>query len=106
MKKLRTYNFSEAHQARLLKGLLEQRGIPCLIRNERLLTAMGEIPFVECFPELWVLNDEDYPIARSIADDWQQPPPSEGAEWTCPRCGEAVDGDLGECWNCGCPRDE
>jgi len=106
MKKLRTYHFSEAHQARLLKGLLEQRGIPCLIRNERLLTAMGEIPFVECFPELWVLNDEDYPIARSIADDWQEPPPAGRADWICPRCGESVDGDLGECWNCGCPMEE
>ena len=35
-----------------LRNLLETAGIACQIRNDRLSGALGEIPFVECWPEL------------------------------------------------------
>ena len=37
-----------------LRNLLESEGIACLVRNDRLAGVIGEIPFVECWPELWV----------------------------------------------------
>ena len=43
----------------LVRGLLEQAGIACLVKNERLSGALGDIPFLECEPELWVLNEAD-----------------------------------------------
>ena len=42
-----------------LRNVLEQAGIACYVRNERLGGAVGEIPFVECWPELWVLRNGD-----------------------------------------------
>ena len=42
------------------KNLLASEGIPSEIRNEHLGSIMGEMPFVETWPELWVVNDLDF----------------------------------------------
>ena len=70
MKKLHTFTLADRAQAGLLKELLEREGIACLIRNEQLFAALGEIPFLECFPELWVVDNEVWPRARMLLDNW------------------------------------
>jgi hypothetical protein len=50
----------------LLKGLLDEEEIPYEMRNEGLSVAMGEIPFTECMPEIWIINDEDFPKAQEL----------------------------------------
>ena len=40
-------------------SLLEAAGIQCLIRNHYLGGGVGELPVNECWPEVWVLHDED-----------------------------------------------
>ena len=57
----------------LVRGLLEQAGIECLTKNEQLAGALGEIPFLECEPELWVLHDEDLPRAQQILANHNAP---------------------------------
>ena len=59
----------------LLKGLLEQEGIPCLIKNEYLLSAIGDLPPAECYQELWLLGANDYPRAREIYESWKTATP-------------------------------
>jgi hypothetical protein len=39
----------------------------CETRNEYLSVASREIPFTECYPELWILNDEDYPRPKRFS---------------------------------------
>lgn len=62
----------------LLKGLLEQAAIPCLIKNESLAIAIGDLPPAECFQELWLLDAADYSRAKAIYESWQTatPPPT------------------------------
>jgi hypothetical protein len=104
MRKLHTFSLADRAEAGLLKDLLEQEGIACLVRNEQLFAALGEIPFLECCPELWVIDDEVWPRARLLLDNWlKQEAPV--ASWTCPSCGEALEGQFGACWKCGKPRD-
>lgn len=88
-----------------LKNLLEQYGIRCLIKNEPLSGALGEIPFVDCWPELWVIVDEQADEAsRLIAEQQQEPRTS--APWRCKRCGETVEGQFAVCWQCGSARED
>ena len=101
MKKLLSFAFNERVQAGLLKELLEQEGIRCLIRNEQLFSAMGEIPFLECLPELWVVDDEVYPRARQLLQNWLKDAQAESGTWRCPQCGETHEGQFGACWQCG-----
>ena len=80
----------------IVKGLLEEADIPYLIRNEYL--SAGEAPFIS--PELWIMNDEDYPRAKEIVDAWQNAEIENHGPWVC-RCGETVEGQFTSCWKCG-----
>jgi hypothetical protein len=101
MKKLHAFGIGERPLALLLKELLEGEGIACLLRNEELFAAMGEIPFIECLPELWVVDDEIYPRARVLLDGWLQTDEHKAEPWVCPGCGERLEGQFGACWKCG-----
>lgn len=104
MLKLITFSPHERPLAGLLKERLEQEGIACLLRNEELFAAMGEIPFVELTPELWIIDDDVLPRARLLLDGWLRPPDGT-PPWTCPECGEELEGQFGACWKCGHQRD-
>lgn len=82
-----------------LRNVLEAAGIPALIRNDRLLGVMGEIPFTECWPELWVRNEGDILRARALIDAELQAPLA-AESWTCGQCGENLDGQFSDCWRC------
>ena len=81
------------------KNLLEAEGIPCQIRNEHLGSIVGEMPFVETWPELWVVNDLDFDRATQLITDADAESPS--APWRCRKCGEENEGQFAACWNCG-----
>lgn len=100
MKKLYTFTLAEQAQAGLIKDLLEKEGIACIIKNEQLFAALGEIPFLECAPQLWVVDDEVWPRAKLLLDGWLRE--DQNAEtWICPSCGEQLEGQFGSCWKCG-----
>ena len=101
MKKLFVFSYWERLQAGLLKEILAQEGIECTLRNDQLSSALGEIPFVECSPELWVVDDEAYPRAKLFLDAWLKNDSSAGDHWSCPACGEDCGGQFGACWSCG-----
>jgi hypothetical protein len=84
------------------KNLLESEGIACRIKNEHLGSIVGEMPFVEVWPELWVINDLDVDRARQLIDE-DITAESPGVTWKCKRCGEENEGQFGACWNCGRP---
>lgn len=88
-------------QAGMLKGLLEGNGIACEIRGEYLSMATGELPFVECYPELWVWEDEDFKRAKEILAEWDSKEVSEHGNWICKECGEENEGQFSLCWRCG-----
>ena len=84
------------------RNLLESEGIACQIRNQHLSPLAGEIPFVEVWPELWVVNDLDFNRARELIDAAVSDE-SPQAPWRCRHCGEENEGQFGACWNCGKP---
>ncbi len=88
----------------LLQGLLEQNGIRCVMRNEQTAMASGAIPFTDTWPELWVLNEADTAKAQELLNQWQSASTSSSEPWTCPNCGEEVEGQFTACWNCSKPR--
>jgi hypothetical protein len=89
-----------AVQAAHVVNVLRAAGIRAEVRNTSLAGALGEIPWSECAPQVWVLDDLEHARARQIVDDLRRPPPT-GAPWTCARCGEWSEVQFGECWRCG-----
>jgi hypothetical protein len=83
-----------------LRNLLESAGIACVVRNERLSGALGELPLFDCWPELWVVRNGDQLRARGLVDCALRRPGVRGPDWQCPRCGELVEAQFDECWQC------
>jgi len=82
-----------------LRNLLEAAGIACFVRNDGLGGAVGEIPFLECWPELWVCESGQALRARGLIDEALRPR-APFDPWDCERCGERIDGQFSECWRC------
>lgn len=84
------------------KNILQSEGIECEIRNEHLGSILGEMPFPDVWPQLWVKNDLDYDRARQLLQaDAQDESPAN--PWRCKNCGEDNEGQFAACWNCGKP---
>lgn len=101
----RLYTSHNGLLAGFLRSTLQEHGIACVLKNEFLGGAAGEIPPTECWPELWVVEDADYAHAKAILETTVgfDLPPAEN--WQCPRCGEALEGQFLACWRCGLSRD-
>lgn len=85
------------------RNLLETEGIRCVVRNELLSSAMGELPPAECQIEVWVLRDDDAERAEQLVRLGSQPTAGVSA-WRCPDCGESADAQFSQCWHCGAER--
>jgi hypothetical protein len=82
------------------KNLLVSEGIPAFLKNEHFSSIMGEVPFQEVWPELWVENDLDYDRALQLINSAKIAEESPSTPWKCPRCGEENEGQFAACWNC------
>ncbi len=83
-----------------VKNLLEAAHIPCELRNEYAAGGVGELSFIDAWPELWV-NYEDVALAKELINDQQLPLVK---EWRCV-CGEINGPAFSSCWACqaDCP---
>jgi hypothetical protein len=85
----------------VLRNMLQQAGIPCVIRNEALAGLLGTTPFNA---ELWVERDEDCEKAQGLYKAWCEPVTETVQIWTCVTCGQQLDVQFDSCWQCGAQR--
>ncbi len=86
-----------------IKDILEEEGINCMIKNLNLSGGVGEIPPIECWPEVWIMEYVDYYRANSIVEDLLKESTEYQTSWIC-KCGEKIEGQFTDCWNCGTAR--
>ncbi|GFO55459.1 hypothetical protein GMSM_24660 [Geomonas sp. Red276] len=82
----------------IFQNVLKGHGIRCWTKNEFLSAGAGQLPPIECWPQLCV-DDEDFAEAKRIVDEALTV--RDLAAWTCESCGEEIEGQFTECWNCG-----
>lgn len=85
-----------------LKNVLATFGIKCVMKKMDLISAAGQLPPTECWPELWVVEDEKVVKAKAILKKTLAPLASVKKVWVCKNCAENIEGQFSECWNCGC----
>jgi hypothetical protein len=96
----RVWSGASLHDTTHFKNLLEHAGIDCLIKNRELGGGLGDLPVLDCAPELWVLRDAQEPEAvallrEALAERAGAP------HWCCSRCGERNEAQFAACFNCG-----
>ena len=92
------YSASSISLVSTYQNILEGNGIRCRIKNEFLSAGSGEIPFTECWPQLFV-DDADFAEAKRIVEGALSV--KEMIAWKCGSCGEEIEGQFTECWKCG-----
>ena len=84
----------------LVNSLLEEAGLHTVLRNWE-GSNIVEVPIPVIYPNICVLNGEDYARAKEMIEAFMDGSTAEGQEWVCTECGESVGHQLCECWNCG-----
>ena len=94
----RVYRAPSLLQVAHARNVLVMAGIRCEFRNQYLAGALGDLPMMETWAQLYVDDaDESFALsvlARAVAV-------STGAPWTCAACGEQMEPQFTQCWRCG-----
>src|SRR5262245_66641978 len=91
-----------APEAHLVKGFLESNGITAVVRGEFLTSGWGELPLDVC--SVWIEDDRQYDRAQSLLVAFltgNHAREFRVRDWRCPKCGEQLEGQFTDAWNCG-----
>ena len=67
-----------------LRNVLGLHEIDCVTRKLDLAAGAGELPPVECWPELWIIDDRRLAEAKAILKKTLAPLESVKKPWVCP----------------------
>ena len=99
----RIYRAQSSLDVAHIRNVLIAAGIQAQVRNEFLQGAMGDLPLMEIWPQLWV-DDIDEPRAlRAILSAEKA---AAGSPWNCSCCGETLEPQFLSCWHCGTDRSD
>jgi hypothetical protein len=94
----RVYRAPTLLQVAHARNVLVAAGIACELRNQYLAGAMGELPLIETWPQLYVDDADELPALRALARAAAAPA---GEAWVCPGCDELLEPQFTTCWRCG-----
>ena len=101
----KVFEHPASHEVGHYESILQSHGIATFIRNQNVSSLVGEVPFTSAYPELWVVDNEDYDAAISLLSEYRRSLPAGlTSDWVCATCREAVPGSFSSCWNCNSSR--
>ncbi len=86
-------------EAKIIKDLLDGSNIDNKIMNEHAIGAVGELPFIQTYPEIWLTKEEDFLRAKELIGTFVSSP--NHPDTHCSKCGESIPSNFELCWNCG-----
>ena len=98
MKKI--YSAANLMEAQIMLDLLGHAGIRARLFNEHAQGGLGEISFIQAYPEVWVINDNDLERGLAVANNYDSSPIETGIV-ICRACGEENPRNFQLCWHCG-----
>jgi len=98
----RLYSAASLPEAHLVRGLLAAAGIEARVLNEYAGGALGELPFAEVAPSVWIEAERDLTRARQVVATYENAASMPGS-MRCSTCGEENPRDFAICWQCQRP---
>lgn len=95
----RIYQAGDLPEAYLIADLLRQDGLDVTIMNEHARGGMGDLPFTETYPEVWLVCEADWNRAQVVLDRFRSAPYTKVV--FCTECREENPGTFEICWKCG-----
>lgn len=97
----RAYIAADPVDAHIVRGMLEAQGLHAVVKGDIAWSARGETPLTDdTAPAVWV-REEDLQSARELIESQHR---AGGSDWKCRKCGERLEGQFTQCWNCGAVR--
>ncbi|MGV8934059.1 MAG: DUF2007 domain-containing protein [Gallionellaceae bacterium] len=96
----RIYSAANLMEAHIILDLLRHAGINARLFNENAQGAVGEIPFANAYPDIWVINDDDALRGKAVVIQYEHAPIDTGIV-VCNACGEENPRNFQLCWHCG-----
>jgi len=97
----RVYSCEHPLTAQHIKNLLINENIQCIVKNEAVQSAVGEVPPIAAWPEIWIVDSQDKEKAKALIKSHVEAEASLSTEeWQCENCNETNDGNFNICWNC------
>ena len=97
----RVYTSHDQFQVKLIQSQLQSMGIECYLKNEYLSGAIGELPPLEAWLELWLVNESDIEKAMSVINQLSEESNKEIVDIICRHCEETNPSTFELCWSCG-----
>jgi hypothetical protein len=94
----RVFRAASLIQVAHARNVLLTAGIDSELRNQYLAGALGDLPMLETWPQLFVEDDDELPALRALSRAAAAPT---GAPWVCQDCGERLEPQFTDCWRCG-----
>jgi len=90
------------HENRLMvlnaRNILSDHGIDVVVNKEYASSAAGGLAPIDTWPEVWVVNDDDFDLSMNIIGSLDVK--LKTAMWECRKCLEMNDETFDYCWNC------
>ena len=99
----RVFRSASLIQVAHARNVLLTAGIQSELRNQYLAGALGDLPMLETWPQLFVDDADEQAALRALARATEAPT---GPSWTCEECGEALEPQFTSCWRCGAVSDK
>ena len=93
----RVFRADSLLEAQLVADTLTSLGIPNHILNAYAVGAMGDLPYSQTSPEVWVDDAAQEARANEAIRSLNAPV---SADKLCPHCGETNPGNFLSCWQC------
>jgi len=100
------FSHSDRFLIQSVRSELDARNIPYLVKNEYASGAVGELPWQDVQPEIWLLDEHWHSRARTIIDALLPAETSASSDWQCPQCGEVNGASFAFCWHCEHPAEQ
>jgi hypothetical protein len=94
----RVFRAASLIQVAHARNVLLTAGIQSELRNQYLAGALGDLPMLETWPQLFVEDDDESAALRALARAAEAPT---GLPWTCEQCSERLEPQFTHCWRCG-----
>ena len=100
----KVYSSPDPNLVRYAKSILDDYKIECVILREQLAGAVGGIAPVDAWAEIWVLDSGQQSEALVILERSFTLNETGQKPWQCPKCGELIEAQFTQCWNCDTER--
>lgn len=94
--------------AHFVAGILQEHGISCEVLGEDLWSARGALSVSpDTLPAVWIRDDDKFEQAQKLVRQYENKTLNATAgdnPWKCPNCGEEIEAQYTDCWQCGTSR--